>query len=177
MKKKLRVTLSFIVIVFALGFLIPQCLIMPVAGAGKSSYAQNSFWFYPWGKSITHKGVDIFASKGTPIHSSTYGIVVFQGNINMGGNVVYVLGPKWRLHYYAHLDQITTHVGALVSTQSQLGTVGASGNAAGKAPHLHYAIKTMIPYIWKYDKGIQGWKKIIFLNPIDYLNEYFEDNA
>ncbi|EMP01631.1 hypothetical protein LEP1GSC171_1035 [Leptospira santarosai str. HAI1380] len=33
-------------------------------GANQSSYSIDSFWFYPWGKSITHKGVDIFAKKG-----------------------------------------------------------------------------------------------------------------
>jgi len=43
--------------------LIPQNLKMPVKGATESDYNANSFWFYPWGKSVTHKGVDIFAKK------------------------------------------------------------------------------------------------------------------
>ncbi len=46
---------------------------MPVAGATISSYNQNSFWAYPWGKSVTHKGVDIFAKEGTAVLSSTGG--------------------------------------------------------------------------------------------------------
>lgn len=81
---------------------------MPVEGATKSSYHPNSFWFYPWGKSITHKGVDIFAKNGTNVRSSTYGLVIYTGRLSMGGNVVLVLGPKWRLHYYAHLQEIKT---------------------------------------------------------------------
>lgn len=148
---------------------------MPVKGATKQSYSQDSYWFYPWGKSVTHKGVDIFAKKKTSINSSTNGIVIYTGNIDLGGNVVYVLGPKWRLHYYAHLDEIKTSRFSLVSTSTEIGTVGTSGNAVGKAPHLHYAIKTMIPYFWRIDKSRQGWKKMIFLNPIEYLNASFEN--
>jgi hypothetical protein len=33
----------------------------------------------------------------------------------------------------------------------------------------------MIPYFWRIDKSKQGWKKMIFLNPIEYLNESFEN--
>lgn len=164
-----------VLIILIIGFLIPQSLKMPVAGASKQSYSQNSYWFYPWGKSVTHKGVDIFAKKKTSITSSTNGIVIYTGSINLGGNVVYILGPKWRLHYYAHLDEIKTKCFSLVSKNSKIGTVGTSGNAIGKPPHLHYAIKTIIPYIWRIDKSKQGWKKMIFLNPIEYLNESFDN--
>lgn len=164
-----------VVTLIAIGFIIPQSLKMPVVEATKQSYSQDSFWFYPWGKSVTHKGVDIFAKKKTPIHSSTIGIVVYAGDIELGGRVVYVLGPKWRLHYYAHLDEIKTSTFSFVSTSTEIGTVGTSGNAVGKSPHLHYAIKTIFPYFWKIDKSIQGWKKMIFLNPIEYLNESFDE--
>lgn len=167
--------LTGIVTVITIGFIIPQSLKMPVKGATKKSYAQDSFWFYPWGKSVTHKGVDIFAKKKTPIHSSTIGMVVYTGNIDLGGNIVYVLGPKWRLHYYAHLDEIKTKTFSLVDSSTEIGTVGTSGNAAGKSPHLHYAIETIFPYFWKIDKSIQGWKKMIYLNPIEYLNESFKE--
>lgn len=166
-KKFLFVLLAIILI----GFLLPQPFKMPVAGATNKSYAQNSFWFYPWGKSVTHKGVDIFAKKGTPIHSSTYGIVLYNGTLSRGGNVVMVLGPKWRIHYYAHLETINTGLFSLVSTNSQIGTVGATGNAMGKPPHLHYAISTLFPYPWRIDKSKQGWKKMFYLNPIIFLNK------
>lgn len=168
-----RITIV-ILIIFAIGFLIPQSLKMPVKGATKQSYSQNSYWFYPWGKSVTHKGVDIFAKKKTLVNSSTIGIVIYSGNIDLGGNVVYILGPKWRLHYYAHLDEIKTNRFSFVSTNTEIGTVGTSGNAVGKSPHLHYAIKTIIPYFWRIDNSKQGWKKMIFLNPIEYLNASFE---
>ena len=157
-------------LILALGFLVPQTFTMPVQKANIHSYDQHSFWAYPWGKSVTHKGVDIFAKKGTPIHSATYGMVLFSGQNTLGGNFVMVLGPKWRLHYYAHLDSIKAHSLSLVSAKTVIGTVGTTGNATGKPPHLHYTIKSIIPYPWKYEKGIQGWRKMFYLNPIPYLN-------
>lgn len=168
MKKRKKIGIACLVVITA-GFLIPQNLEMPVKGATSADYNAKSFWFYPWGKSGTHKGVDIFAKKGTQINSSTYGIVLFADHISLGGNFVVVLGPKWRLHYYAHLDEIKTSSFSLVSKESNLGTVGTSGNAAGKAPHLHYSITTLIPYLWRADTDKQGWKKIFYLNPIEYL--------
>ncbi len=142
---------------------------MPVIGASKSDYNPKSFWHFPWGKSVTHKGVDIFAKKGTEIHSSTSGMVLYSGTISMGGNFVLVLGPKWRLHYYAHLDELKTSTFTLVSKNSVVGTVGSSDNAIGKAPHLHYSIVTLLPYIWKIDNDRQGWKKMFYLNPIEFF--------
>ena len=171
MRNKLRKTLIFLAILLGLGYLLPEMFQMPVEGATSKSYAQNSFWFYPWGKSITHKGVDIFARKGTKIHSATPGIVIYTGQISRGGNVVLVLGPKWQLHYYAHLDSINAAWFQPVSHQSEIGTVGTTGNAQGKPPHLHYAIRRMIPFPWKADKAPQGWKKMFFVNPVPLLNK------
>jgi murein DD-endopeptidase MepM/ murein hydrolase activator NlpD len=152
-----------------IGFLLPQRLVMPVVGATSSDYHPDSFWYYPWGKSVTHKGVDIFASRGTSVVSSTAGLVLYSGEWGMGGNVVFVLGPKWRLHYYAHLDEVKTNAWSIVKNSTPIGTVGDSGNARGKSPHLHYAIITPIPYPLRIDSSVHGWKKMFFLNPIDYF--------
>ena len=169
--KKKRKVLLILISIIAIGFLIPQFFKIPVSGATQSSYNPESFWYYPWGKSVTHKGVDIFASKGTSVVSSTYGLVIYKGKMGIGGNVVVVLGPKWRIHYYAHLNTISTHIFSFVSPGKKIATVGTSGNAQGKSPHLHYAIATLIPYPWRIDFDHQGWKKIFYLNPIDYLKE------
>lgn len=158
MKIRIKKIFAFLLIILLIGFLLPQSFRMPVKGTTRNSFSQDSFWFYPWGESVTHKGVDIFAKKGTTIHSSTYGIVL-------------ILGPKWRLHYYAHLDSIKTSILKPVNCGSVIGTVGNSGNAVGKPPHLHYTIKTLVPYPWRIDKSIQGWKKMYYLNPVTYPNE------
>ena len=166
-----KTLLLFLLAILILGLLIPQELTMPVVGAKKSDYNSRSFWYYPWGKSGTHKGVDIFAKKGNSISSSTSGLVLFAGQISMGGNVVFVLGPKWRIHYYAHLDKINISFLSFVNKDSAIGTVGTSGNAAGKPPHLHYEILTIIPYPWRIDFSPQGWQKMLHLNPIEYLEK------
>ncbi|NEQ53840.1 MAG: M23 family metallopeptidase [Leptolyngbya sp. SIO3F4] len=144
---------------------------MPVVGATSSDYHPDSFWYYPWGKSVTHKGIDVFAPHGTDIHSSTIGVVLYVGEIKMGGKFALILGPKWRLHYYAHLDALTTSSFSLVDKETKIGTVGDSGNAKGKSPHLHYSIVTMIPYPWRIDSDRQGWKKMFYLDPTDYLED------
>lgn len=168
MTRKKKIGLSILTIIIV-GLIIPQKFYMPVDGATKTSYNEKSFWYYPWGKSVTHKGVDIFATEGTTIRSSTSGLVIYCGQINMGGNVVLVLGPKWRLHYYAHLQTIKTSTFTWADRDEIIGTVGTTGNAAGKSPHLHYSIVTLIPYLFRIDTDRQGWKKMFYLNPIDYI--------
>lgn len=167
---KKKISFIVLIILFA-GFLIPQNFSNPVEGATSRDYNQKSFWFYPWGKSGTHKGVDIFAKEGTRVKSSTAGIVLYTGEIKMGGNVVVILGPKWRIHYYAHLKSIDTSSFTWASQDENIGTVGTTGNAVGKSPHLHYSIVTLIPYVWQIDGGHQGWKKMFYINPIPYLSE------
>lgn len=168
MKKKIALgILSFIVI----GFLIPQNLKMPVVGAGNNSYNHKTFWYGGWGSSVVHKGVDIFARKGTSVHSSTWGIVLATKELKKGGKCVLVLGPKWRVHYYAHLNEIRTSPFSIVTQNSEIGTVGNTGNAKNTPAHLHYSIATICPYPWRIDNSNQGWMKMFYLNPIDYLKE------
>lgn len=155
--------------VLLVGFIIPQNFENPVYHADNKSYNAKSFWSYPWGKSRTHKGVDIFAKEGTTVNSSTGGLVVFAGEIKIGGKVVLIIGPKWRLHYYAHLRSIETQLLSWTSKGEKIGTVGTTGNAKGKSPHLHYSITTLVPYPWRIDGDEQGWKKMFYLNPIIYL--------
>lgn len=169
--KTIKKIVLLLLIIITIGLLIPQEFSMPVAGATKNSYNKNSFWFYPWGKSVTHKGVDIFAREGTRVFTSVSGIVVSAGTIERGGNFVLVLGPKWRLHYYAHLKEIKTSRFSWVGRGEIIGSVGTTGNAKGKAPHLHYSVYSMIPYVWRIDSAKQGWKKMFYLNPVDFLKD------
>jgi len=169
--KRRRAIGIFILLIILIGLIPPQRFVMPVEGAAKSDYNKDSFWFYPWGRSVTHKGVDIFAPEGTLLKSSTSGLILLAGNNKIGGNVVLILGPKWRLHYYAHLGELNTSAFSWTSRGEVIGTVGSSGNAKGKAPHLHYSILTLIPYPWRIDNDKQGWKKMFYLNPINFLND------
>lgn len=171
MRKSIKIVMLGIVIIVIAGFVVPQDLRMPVAGANANSYNHETFWHEGWGSSVVHKGVDIFAKRGTPIHSSTLGIVVAASEGGKGGKYVVILGPKWRLHYYAHLDEITTKPFALVSHNTVIGTVGNTGNAATTPAHLHYSIATLVPYPWRIDDAPLGWQKMFYLNPIEYLDK------
>ncbi len=157
-------------LILAIGAIIPQQMIIPVKGATTASWNKNSFWAYPWGSSITHKGIDIFAKKGTDVISATRGIVVYTYEGGKGGKSVMVLGPKWRFHYYAHLNEIKTFSLKPLKRGDVIGTVGDTGNAKGKPPHLHYAITSPFPYPKLYDSvSVQGWKRMFYLNPDIWL--------
>lgn len=163
-KKKFLFLLCFFVILF-----LPECSVIPVQGASSKDWNAKSFWYEPWGKSGVHKGIDIFGKEGTPILSTSYGIVIYKGTLPLGGNVVLVLGPKWRLHYYAHLQSDSVFIGKAIGTGAPLGRLGATGNAKGKPPHLHYSVVTLVPYLWRIDDSTQGWKKMFFLDPTALL--------
>jgi peptidoglycan LD-endopeptidase LytH len=169
--KNIKKISLLILLVIAIGLIIPEQVLMPVTGATASNFDKDSFWFYPWGKSVTHKGVDIFAKEGTDVVSSVDGLVIGAGQIELGGNFVMVLGPQWRLYYYAHLKEIKATRFSWVNKGEVIGTVGTTGNAKGKAPHLHYTIKTVVPYFWCMDSSKQGWKKMFYLNPAHHLKK------
>ena len=169
MKRIFLITISIIAAIVLIGMLIPQNLKMPVVGASSNDYNHQTFWYEGWGTSIVHKGVDVFAKRGTSIHSATWGVVLATAECGKGGKFVVILGPKWRLHYYAHLDEIRTKPFSFVTHESEIGTVGNTGNAITTPAHLHYGIATMIPYPWRIDDAPLGWQKMFYLNPIDYL--------
>lgn len=136
-------------------------IIMPVLGAGRSSYDQNSFGAPRVGHS--HKGVDIFAKKGTPTMSATKGLVIFTGVLSLGGNVVLVVSPGLRFYYYAHLDSIKTNKLKWVGQGDIVGTVGKTGNARFTPAHLHFSISRIyFPFNRRY------------LDPVPVLNSLFD---
>lgn len=138
---------------------IPEPIIMPVKNTNRYSYDQNSFGAPRVGHS--HKGVDIFARKGTPVLSATSGIVVYTGVLSLGGNVVVVLSPTLKFHYYAHLNEIQAIKLQFVSSGEQIGTVGKTGNAKNTPAHLHYSISYFSPFL-------------TYINPVPLLNYYFD---
>ena len=142
---------------------------IPVEQASKQDWNHQTFWHEPWGASKVHKGIDIFAPTRRNVVAASYGVVIYKTNLKLGGNVIAVLGPKWRIHYYAHLDQTKVTIGSFLNGGEIIGTVGNTGNAKGKPPHLHYSLITLLPYLTRWDSSTQGWLKIFFLNPSERL--------
>jgi len=89
----------------------------------------------------SHRGVDIFATRGTPVLAASDGVVTRANTTEVGGNVVWVSDASRNLRlYYAHLDTHTVERGQRVKAGDQLGTVGNTGNAITTPPHLHFGV-------------------------------------
>lgn len=112
-----------------------QSLINPVKG-----HSFDDSWHAPRSGGRKHEGVDIFAKTGTPVRSTTAGIVTKLGKNRLGGKVVGIQGPgAW--HYYAHLDKFANRkLYRRVKAGEVIGYVGKTGNAKNTRPHLHYGV-------------------------------------
>ncbi|MFV8225539.1 peptidoglycan DD-metalloendopeptidase family protein [Christiangramia aquimixticola] len=87
-----------------------------------------------------HKGIDIFANKGTPVLAPTSGKITFSGEKGLGGKQVWLRDSKRKLDlYFAHLDSIIPKL-KKVKPGDTLGFVGNTGNAKTTPPHLHFGI-------------------------------------
>ena len=165
MKKAIIVFL----LIFGLGFLIPESYLIPVTGATPKDWNPKSFWYYPWGHNRVHKGIDVFAKEGTAVVAPTRGFILFSGEDSVGGNVVLMLGAKWRFHYFAHLKMRKTTRFRFVKTGQTIGLVGSTGNAKGKQAHLHYAIKSLFPRFWLYDSSQKkSVERAFYIDPARY---------
>lgn len=121
------------------GQTLPRQLPVPVKGI-KPAQLQDT-WGAARSNGRRHEGIDIFAKTGTPVVSTTVGVIQKISTGGLGGNAIWVLGPELSRHYYAHLDDFGRFkVGDRVKMGDKLGTVGDTGNAKGGRPHLHYGI-------------------------------------
>ena len=118
----------------------PASLPMPVRGVNVADVADT--WGAERSGDRRHEGVDIFATRGTAVTSTTRGVVGAVREGGLGGRQVWVRGPGLENHYYAHLDGWAEHLsqGDVVLPGDVLGFVGDSGNARGTPTHLHYGI-------------------------------------
>ncbi|WP_345765832.1 MULTISPECIES: M23 family metallopeptidase [Chryseobacterium] len=140
---------------FELKIYTQPSIAFPVAGKGNRDV--QSFWGASRdGGGRSHEGVDIFASRGTPVVAVTDGVITRTGNQGLGGKQVWLRdGILGNSYYYAHLDSILTEGGRQIRTGDTLGRIGNTGNAAGGPTHLHFGIYTTggavdpYPYIRK----------------------------
>ena len=120
---------------------MPTPTALPVPVEGVRTRALRDTWGGARSEGRKHEGIDIFAKRGTPVLSSTEGIVAQVGTNRLGGLVVWVTGPGGQRHYYAHLDRYSdVEAGMRIEAGRVLGYVGNTGNAKGTPPHLHYGI-------------------------------------
>jgi murein DD-endopeptidase MepM/ murein hydrolase activator NlpD len=111
--------------------------IWPVEGRLMSPFAQRTDPFS--GEGEFHKGVDISATTGTPVHVTADGIVVHAEVESGYGKLIVVDHGGGFQTYYAHLSKFFVHTGQAVRRGETIGAVGSTGRVT--APHLHYEVR------------------------------------
>ena len=110
----------------------------PVEGRVMSGFATRTDPFS--GEGAFHKGVDISAPTGTPVHCTAEGVVVLAEPVAGGyGRLVIVDHGGAIQTFYAHLSKINVHTGQEVHRGDLVGAVGSTGRTT--APHLHYEVR------------------------------------
>jgi murein DD-endopeptidase MepM/ murein hydrolase activator NlpD len=88
----------------------------------------------------THKGIDMIAPLGTPVHAARGGQVVRAGATTGGfGNLVVIDHGAGIRSFYGHLQSIDVRKGDQVETGAPIGAVGSTGRSS--APHLHFEVR------------------------------------
>lgn len=88
-----------------------------------------------------HDGVDLRAPGGTPIYPINDGVVDKVESWDKGGNIAIIFHPNGVRAYYAHMGTVLVKPGQTVDKNTQIGTVGSSGNATNTYPHLHIEVR------------------------------------
>jgi murein DD-endopeptidase MepM/ murein hydrolase activator NlpD len=114
---------------------------MPVVGVRPYDLA-NSWGNARDGGKRKHKGIDIFAPKGTAIVAVADGIISYLGEQPKGGNCLWLTTESGASFYYAHLDRWAAglYEGMEVRSGELLGYVGNTGNAKYTPSHLHFGV-------------------------------------
>jgi len=114
---------------------------MPVSGVLPEELV-NSFGAPRDGGRRRHRGIDIFAPKGTPVVAVTDGQVSFIGTESKAGKCIWLVNDAGVSFFYAHLDKWASglYEGQTVRAGQTIGYVGKTGNARRSGHHLHFAI-------------------------------------
>ncbi len=113
---------------------------MPVGGVRVRQVSDT--WGAARAGGRSHEGVDIFAPTGTPIRAAAPGFVYSIESLSLGGNSVTVVGGGGRRYFYTHMSAFAEDLreGQHVTTDTVLGYVGNTGDAATTPPHLHFGV-------------------------------------
>lgn len=133
------------------------------------NYSYRSTWGDKrgFGGTRIHEGTDIFADYGTPVKSTTYGVIEMKGWNLYGGWRIGIRDINNIYHYYGHLSgyEDGIKVGQVVKPGDIIGSVGSTGygppGTSGKfPPHLHYGMYK--------DNGHSEWS----FDPYPYLRKW-----
>jgi hypothetical protein len=111
----------------------------PVMGRITSSFGEREDPVKGNGEGEFHKGLDISAPDGTPVHVTADGVVKLAGVVNGYGREVIVDHGHGVETCYAHMSAFAAFVGQTVVRGQVIGYVGHSGRVTG--PNLHYEVR------------------------------------
>lgn len=120
-------------------------LFVPVQGVGPEDLTDTYHASRGDGR---HEAIDIVAPAGTPVVAVDDGTIAKLFTSRAGGLTVYQFDPQGRLaYYYAHLDAYAPGLreGQAVKRGQTLGSVGSTGNADPRTPHLHFGVFVLGP--------------------------------
>ncbi len=87
-----------------------------------------------------HSGVDVAATKGTPVRAPAPGIVTLaEEGMYFEGGLILLDHGHWLESAFLHLSKIDVKPGQHVEKGDIIGEVGATGRVTG--PHLHWSMK------------------------------------
>jgi murein DD-endopeptidase MepM/ murein hydrolase activator NlpD len=112
-----------------------------------------------------HHGNDLFAPVGAPVLAVTDGALFLVGRNELGGNRLWLRDDAGNEFYYAHLSAYSPVAfdGSRVRAGDVVGFVGATGDAVGTPPHLHFEI---------HPAGLLGLGYDGVVNPYEYLTAW-----
>jgi murein DD-endopeptidase MepM/ murein hydrolase activator NlpD len=96
--------------------------------------------FGPKGGGLQNDGINIAATRGTPIRAAEHGVVVYAGNELRGfGNLLLLRHADGWMTAYGHADEILVARGDQVKRGQVVGRVGSTGNVT--TPQVHFEIR------------------------------------
>jgi murein DD-endopeptidase MepM/ murein hydrolase activator NlpD len=110
-----------------------------------------------------HHGEDIFAPLGAPVLAVAKGTVYSVGWNDLGGNRLWLRDAQGNQFYYAHLSAFTPLAvnNAHVNAGDVLGFIGATGDAVGTPPHLHFEIHPVELLYLGYDGVVPPYPHLV----------------
>jgi len=112
--------------------------IRPVPGARITSRFTYKRWHPILHRYRPHLGVDFGARRGTPIHATASGRVIYAGWMRGYGRVVKIDHGRGFVSLYAHQSRLKVRRGNYVKRGQVIGYVGSTGRSTG--PHLHFGL-------------------------------------
>ncbi len=111
----------------------------PILGPINSGFGQREDPILGVGTGEFHKGIDIGAPNGTPVHAPAAGRILKAGLGTGYGNEIELDHGNGIVTVYGHLSAFNVTAGQQIVKGEVIGFVGHTGRVTG--PHLHYEVQ------------------------------------